>query len=94
MPLFHVQTTSHFERDVRKLSRRNPQIVDLVDDLVYILKEDPANVSRRHKIRKLEGVKQGEGQWRIRQGDYRLRYDIIGIDVLLYSFRDRKDAYN
>lgn len=79
---------------MRKLSRRNPQLVDLVERLVAILKEDPANVSRQHKIRKLEGVKQGEGQWRIRWGDYRLRYDIIGNDVLLYSFRDRKDAYN
>ena len=79
---------------MRKLSRRNPKIVDLIERLIAILKEDPANVNRQHKIRKLEGVKQGEGQWRIRRGDYRLRYDIIGNDVLLYSFRDRKDAYN
>lgn len=44
-------------------------------------------------IRKLAGVGQGEGQWRIRVGNYRLRYDIIGSDVVLYSFRHRRDVY-
>ncbi|MBI3961397.1 MAG: type II toxin-antitoxin system RelE/ParE family toxin [Deinococcus sp.] len=35
----------------------------------------------------------GAAQWRIRAGDYRLRYDIVGSDVVLYSFRHRKEAY-
>jgi prevent-host-death family protein len=31
------------------------------------------------------------GQWRIRVGDYRIRYDIEGSRVLLYRVRHRKD---
>jgi mRNA-degrading endonuclease RelE of RelBE toxin-antitoxin system len=33
------------------------------------------------------------GQWRIRVGDYRIRYDIEGNRVLLYRVRHRKDIY-
>lgn len=33
------------------------------------------------------------GQWRLRIGDYRLRYDIEGQEVWLVSIRHRKDAY-
>ena len=38
-------------------------------------------------------VPSGEGQYRIRIGDYRIRYDIIGTEVILYSFKHRKAAY-
>jgi mRNA-degrading endonuclease RelE of RelBE toxin-antitoxin system len=38
-------------------------------------------------------LKPGEGQWRIRAGDYRLRYDIFGRDVVLYAVRHRTEAY-
>jgi mRNA interferase RelE/StbE len=33
------------------------------------------------------------GKWRIRVGDYRIRYDIEGDQVLLYRVRHRKDIY-
>jgi len=49
--------------------------------------------SGQHKIKKLAGLKTGEGQWRVRWRDYRLRYDIFGSEVVLHSFRHRKDAY-
>ena len=58
-----------------------------------MLQTDPYERAREHDIRKLTGVGQGEGQWRIRVGDYRLRYDIIQRDVVLYSFRHRREAY-
>ena len=32
-------------------------------------------------------------QWRVRVGDYRVRYDIAGNDVVLYSFRHRREVY-
>ena len=31
--------------------------------------------------------------WRIRVGDYRIRYDIEGDRVLLYRVRHRRDIY-
>lgn len=61
--------------------------------LMAILTEDPHNRSGRHQIKKLAGLKAGEGQWRIRWRDYRLRYDIFGQEVVLHSFRHRKEAY-
>jgi mRNA interferase RelE/StbE len=33
------------------------------------------------------------GQWRMRVGDYRLRYDIEANRVLLYRVRHRRDIY-
>ena len=33
------------------------------------------------------------GQWRVRVGDYRIRYDIEGDRVLLYRVRHRRDIY-
>jgi mRNA-degrading endonuclease RelE of RelBE toxin-antitoxin system len=41
--------------------------------------------------RKLEAVK--TGQWRIRIGDYRVRYDVVGDDVAWHRIRHRKAIY-
>lgn len=41
--------------------------------------------------RKLEAVQ--VGQWRLRAGVYRIRYDVIGEDVILHRVRHRKDIY-
>ena len=38
-------------------------------------------------------VEPGGGQWRIRSGIYRLRYDVVGRDVVLYSVNHRREAY-
>jgi mRNA-degrading endonuclease RelE of RelBE toxin-antitoxin system len=64
-----------------------------MEELLGILRCDPYNRTGRHQIKKLAGCKAGEGQWRIRWKEYRLRYDILGSDVVLYSFRYRKEAY-
>jgi len=64
-----------------------------MEELLAILRRDPYNHNERHQIKKLTGYKAGEGQWRIRWKEYRLRYDILGRDVVLYSFRHRKEAY-
>ncbi len=65
----------------------------MLERLRSTLRVDPYNRGRKHSIAKLTGVAEGEGQWRIRVGDYRLRYDIIGRDVVLYSFRHRREVY-
>jgi mRNA-degrading endonuclease RelE of RelBE toxin-antitoxin system len=91
--LFKVLSTPGFERDFRKVSRGNSAVLGAVDELLATLRRDPHNRNGKYKIKKLAGYKAGEGQWRIRWKEYRLRYDIFGNDVVLYSFRHRKEAY-
>jgi mRNA-degrading endonuclease RelE of RelBE toxin-antitoxin system len=90
---FRVVSTPAFEREFRRLSRGNAALIDALDELIAILTEDPHNRSGRHQIKKLAGLKPGEGQWRVRWREYRLRYDIAGSEVVLHSFRHRKEAY-
>jgi mRNA-degrading endonuclease RelE of RelBE toxin-antitoxin system len=90
---FRVLTTPTFEREFRKISRGDATLVQALEELLVVLRRDPHNRTGEHKIKKLAGLKAGEGQWRIRWRDYRLRYDIFGNDVVLHSFRHRKEAY-
>jgi mRNA-degrading endonuclease RelE of RelBE toxin-antitoxin system len=90
---FRVLTTRGYERDFRTISRGRPSVAEAVEELLAVLRRDPYNRSGRHQIKKLTGCKVGEGQWRIRWKEYRLRYDILESDVVLYSFRHRKEAY-
>jgi mRNA-degrading endonuclease RelE of RelBE toxin-antitoxin system len=90
---FKVFTTPGYEQDLRTISRGLPAAADAMEELLAVLRRDPYNRSGRHQIKKLTGCKPGEGQWRIRWKNYRLRYDILGSSVILYSFRHRKEAY-
>jgi mRNA-degrading endonuclease RelE of RelBE toxin-antitoxin system len=93
-PPFSVRTTPHFERLARVLLKRHPEFRSLQERAVAILKADPKNRSRAHDILKLEGIQPGEGQYRLRVGRYRLRYDVDGQDVTLgYCGRRREDTY-
>jgi len=92
-PIYRTLTTSAFERDARSITRCNARLLRVLDRLLNVLAEDPYNKSGRHDIKKLTGLKPGGGQWRIRAGDYRLRYDIFGRDVVLYAVRHRREAY-
>jgi mRNA-degrading endonuclease RelE of RelBE toxin-antitoxin system len=90
---YRVLATPAFERDFRKISRGDAALVKVLEELQAILREDPHNRGGQHKIKKLTGLKPGEGQWRIRWREYRLRYDIFADEVVLHSFRHRKQAY-
>lgn len=90
---FHVVTPPAFERHVRRIIRRNPDLVSLLSEMISVLESDPYNLTQQHHIKKLTDVKEGKGQWRIRQGDYRLRYDIFDREVVLYSFNHRREVY-
>jgi mRNA-degrading endonuclease RelE of RelBE toxin-antitoxin system len=90
---FRVVSTPAFEREFRKTSRGKVELVAVLEELVAILSEDPQNRSGRHHVKKLAGLKPGEGQWRVRWREYRLRYDIFEREVVLHSFRHRKEAY-
>lgn len=91
--VFRVLPSTRFERDFEEIYKRNRDIIRKIEPLRIISLHDPYNRSRRYGIKKLRDVPIGEGQYRIRSGKYRLRYDIIGNDVILYSFKHRKEAY-
>jgi len=62
---------------------------------VRVLETDPFNRSRAHQIRKLDGVRAGGGQYRLRSGRWRFRYDILGQEIVLhYCGLRREDTYD
>ncbi len=90
---YRILITSFFEKDVRRQAKKDQKIFKEIEKLKEILAADPYNLSRKFDVKKLKGIKPGEGQFRIKIKQYRLRYDIFGQDVVLYSFRHRKDIY-
>jgi len=92
-PACRVLSTAAFERTLKQLARKHPDIPDVFADILTILEIDPLNVSRQHNIRKLVNVEHGDGAWRIRSGVYRVRYDVEAATVTLHSINHRKDAY-
>ena len=90
---YRILVTSFFAKDLRRQGKKDRRISGEIEKLNQILGADPYNLSRRFDIKKLKGIKSGEGRFRIRTKNYRLRYDIFGQDVVLYSFRHRKDIY-
>ena len=91
---FSVRTTPRYDRLSQKLHRGYRDFDATEQSAAAILAADPYNQSRRHKIKKLEGVPAGEGQYRLSLGRWRFRYDIIGQVVLLsYCGLRREDTY-
>ena len=82
-----------FEREVRRLHKRLPRVYESLLQAVELLEADPFNLEGRADVRKLVDVPPGEGQFRLRVGDYRLRYDVAGDDVILHSMRPRGKGY-
>ena len=61
---------------------------------ISILSVDLYNKSQKYPIKKLQGVPAGEGQYRLRSGRFRFRYDIAEREVvLLYCGLRREDTY-
>ena len=91
---FLVVTTSRFDREFRKLAAGQPDIPALFGRVVEILKTDPFNRSRQYAVKKLVAVPAREGQYRVRSGRFRFRYDVEGQTVYLKacSLR-REDTY-
>jgi len=93
-PASSVSATPHYDRLARRLSRAHPEFPATVQRAIAILSGDPTNRTGRHHIRKLAGVGLGDGQWRLRLGRFRFRYDIEHDTVILKrcSLR-REDTY-
>lgn len=82
-PSYKVLTTSHFDRLMKKLAPKHSDLVERFEEAIAVLSADPYNKSRRHAIKKLVGVAAGEGQYRLRSGRFRFRYDVEGQEVVL-----------
>ena len=93
-PSFSVRTTPHFDRLLKALVKGHGDLIDRYAEAIDILKADPYNQGQRHQIKKLGGVRQGEGQYRLRLGRWRFRYDIYSREVVLHSCSlRREDTY-
>jgi mRNA-degrading endonuclease RelE of RelBE toxin-antitoxin system len=93
-PTYSVLTTSHFDRLMKKLAPKHPELVERFEQAITILSVDPFNKSGRHAIKKLVGVSAGEGQYRLRSGRFRFRYDVTGAEVVLHHCGlRREDTY-
>ena len=83
-PPFSLCTTPHYERLVRHLLKRHPELRAQQGSAFEILTTDPHNRTRASNIKKLVSVPPGEGQWRLSLGRFRFRYDIYGPEVVMH----------
>lgn len=91
---YRVLVTPAFERLYRKLGKLHSELPAIFAQALAILASDPQNRTRKFAIRKLVNVKPGEGQFRLRLGRWRFRYDISERDVVLhYCGLRREDTY-
>jgi len=93
MKKIRILTTHSFERELKKLSKKQKRSVGAFESIINILQKDIFGARKSSNIKKLTDIKQGEGSWRIRLSDYRVRYDIVSNNVILHSIRNRRDAY-
>jgi mRNA-degrading endonuclease RelE of RelBE toxin-antitoxin system len=59
-----------------------------VEKVLLELKEDPHSSRNTRKLTNVD-----IGKWRVRIGDWRLRYDIEGDEIQLHVIRHRRDVY-
>ena len=93
---YSLLVTSGFERIARRLSKRDSEFAAARNRVRRILERDPSNHTQRHNLRKLKDVSHGSGQYRLRVGQFRFRYDIYPREkevVLTFCGRRGKDTY-
>lgn len=93
-PPFPIRSTPRFERRSQKLLKHHPELRALLRRVREILSSDPYNRTFTHPIKKLAGAAQGEGQYRLKLGRWRFRYDVQDGEVVLqYCGLRREDTY-
>ena len=91
---YSVQTSAHFDRLMKKLAPKHPDLSGRFEEAIAALSVDPHNRTNKYPIKKLASVPAGEGQYRLRSGRFRFRYDVAGNEVLLhYCGLRREDTY-
>jgi mRNA interferase RelE/StbE len=79
---YRLVISRRFEKDLRRLDRQTQQrILRALDNL-------ETDAYRGEKV-----VAQETGNWRLRVGDWRIRYDIVGTAVLVLRVRHRREVY-
>jgi mRNA interferase RelE/StbE len=82
MPRYQLVISNRFRRDLLRLpADAHRRVLTALETL----EQNP------YEGTKLTNVTLGA--WRIRVGEYRIRYDIEGTQVLLYRVRHRRDIY-
>lgn len=82
MPEYKIVLTKTYLRDSKKL---DANIIRRIIKSLETLKTNP------YQGKKL--ISAEIGKWRLRVGNYRIRYDIEDKDIILYRVRHRKDIY-
>ena len=83
---FTVKLTPSFQKDLEALPRKEQ---DRILRSLKHLEAEPFGPPPH--VKKLKGG--GIGQWRLRVGVYRVRYDVVKHDIVLYRARHRSEIY-
>ena len=83
---FSVQLTPSFLKDLEALPRKDQERV-----LAALKRLETEPFGPPPHVKKLKG--EGIGQWRLRVGVYRVRYDVVRQEVVLYRVRHRREIY-
>jgi mRNA interferase RelE/StbE len=79
---YSLVISNRFRRDLRRLDAgMHRRVLEALEQL----QENPRQGSQLTDVT--------IGAWRMRVGDYRIRYDIEGDQVLLYRVRHRREIY-
>ena len=93
-PRFSLRVSRRCQPLLDRLTTQQREFQQVYARALEILEQDPANVRRQHNILKLKDTARGDGQWRLRLGRFRFRYDIYEREVLLlYCGLRREDTY-
>ena len=82
---YRLSYSKEFARDFKKLP---PQHKPRVEEALLLIQQDPYSA---RNLKKLTNV--AIGQYRVRIGNLRIRFDIEGDVIQLHMVRDRKDVY-
>ncbi len=79
---YRLVITRRFEKDLRRLDHLTQQRI------LRALENVEADAYRGEKV-----VARETGTWRLRVGDWRIRYDVLGEEVYLLRVRHRREVY-
>jgi mRNA interferase RelE/StbE len=79
---YQLVPTKTFLKDLKRV---DPKLKKKISKALDSLQADP------FQGKKLMAIE--IGKWRMRIGDYRIRYDVEGNLIILYTIRHRKDIY-